>query len=109
MMWFNLNLGLNFIFLCVWVGLCRDVQCTCSYKGKDKQAFLLVKPTFLLNCICKIPPCLCFPFQFDLVVSFISVCDINRQQALSGISVHVRVHLCTRMNDNEFEPKKNNI
>ena len=56
-----------------------------AIKEKISRLFLLVKPAFLLNLICKILPCLCFPLQFDPVVSSLLVCDINQQQAVSDI------------------------
>ena len=56
-----------------------------AIKEKIRRLFLLVKLAFLLNCICKILPCLCFPLQFDPVVSSLLVSDINRQQAVSDI------------------------
>ena len=48
-----------------------------AIKEKIRRLFLLVKLAFLLNCICKILPCLCFPLQFDPVVSSLLVFDIN--------------------------------
>ena len=38
----------------------------------DKQALLKVKPAFLHYCISKIPLCLCFGLQIQLVVSCFS-------------------------------------
>lgn len=40
----------------------------CS-KGEAKQAFLFVKLAFLLSCMFKITPCLCFPEQVKLAGS----------------------------------------
>ena len=48
---------------------------------------LVAWSAFLLNCIIiKITPCLCFPEQFELVVSSFSASEISRQQVLSDIS-----------------------
>ena len=60
-----------------------------AIKEKISRLVLLVKPAFLLNCNCKIPPCLCFPLQFDPVVSSLSVCDINQQQALTESYMYI--------------------
>ena len=54
-------------------------------QGKDKPAFSLVKLAVLFNCIFKITPCLCFPEQFEPVVSSFSASQISCQLALSDI------------------------
>ena len=47
--------------------------------SKAKQAFVLVKPAFLLNCTFKITPCVCWA-----IFSY-SAGEISQQQALINI------------------------
>ena len=60
-------------------------------KYMDKQALLEVKLAFLLYCISKIPLCLCFGLQIQLVVSCFSAGWTSRQPALNDI----HASLCT--------------
>ena len=53
----------------------------CCFR-KAKQAFVLVKPAFLLNCTFKITPCVCWA-----IFSF-SATEISQQQALINIPDH---------------------
>ena len=53
----------------------------CRFR-KAKQAFVLVKPAFLLNCTFKITPCVCWA-----IFSF-SASEISQQQALINIPDH---------------------
>ena len=64
----------------------------CSY-GTDELAFSLVKPAVLLYCIFKITPCLCFPEQFEPVVSSFSAGQISCQPALSDIPEEILLSL----------------
>ena len=57
----------------------------------DKQALLEVKLAFMLCCISKIPLCLCFGLQIQLVVSSFSAGWTSRQPALNDIPAS----LCT--------------
>ena len=60
-------------------------------KYMDKQALLEVKLAFLLYCISKIPLCLWFGLQIQLVVSSFSAGWISWQPALNNVPAS----LCT--------------
>ena len=66
----------------------RDVA-----KEKITRFFLISQASFLLNCTSKIPRCLCFHLQFELVVSPFSAGEISQQPALSDIPATVFHHL----------------
>ena len=45
----------------------------------------MFKPSFLLNSISEIPPCLCFCLQFELKLSSFSAGESSQQLGLSDI------------------------
>ena len=57
------------------------------YLRKSKQAFLIAKPVFSLNCIFKVTPRSCFLEQFEPVIRAFSTSELSGQQALSDIPV----------------------
>ena len=64
----------------------------CS-EGQAKQAFLLVQIAFVLNCTFKITPCLCFPKQFESVVSSFSANETSPLQQPLKVMLHKTIML----------------